>query len=149
MYFFLVGQRRDTAEKIAHRMEEQGHSVRSLHGMMTPEERDKIMDDFRRGEFKVLITTNVLSRGIDILQVSLVVNYDFPLDAHNNPDPEVYLHRVGRTGRFGRVGVAINFVHDRTSWEHMRAIEEHFQNPIKQVQTEDWEEVERTLKPVL
>lgn len=130
-------------------MTEQGHSVKALHGMMSPEERDYIMDEFRCGVFKVLITTNVISRGIDILQVSLVINYDMPLDVNNNPDPETYLHRVGRTGRFGRTGVSINFVHDRRTWEQMRAIEEHFQKEIKRVQTEDWEQVEKTLKSVL
>ncbi|KAJ8653954.1 hypothetical protein O0I10_010403 [Lichtheimia ornata] len=142
-------RRRDTADEIARRMSEQGHAVLSLHGMMSPEERDQVMDHFRRGESKVLITTNVVSRGIDIMQVSLVVNYDMPLDVNHNPDPETYLHRVGRTGRFGRTGVSINFVHDRTSWQHMRAIEEHFQKQITMVPTDDWEEVEKILKPVL
>jgi ATP-dependent RNA helicase DDX19/DBP5 len=130
-------------------MSEQGHAVQSLHGGMTSQERDNIMDDFRRGEFKVLITTNVLARGIDILQVSLVVNYDMPLDGNNMPDPEAYLHRIGRTGRFGRVGVSINFVHDKRSWEHMRFMEEHFKRTIERVPTDDWEEVERILKPAL
>ncbi|KAL1928837.1 hypothetical protein VTP01DRAFT_2623 [Rhizomucor pusillus] len=138
-------RKRDTADEIARRMTEQGHSVKALHGMMSPEERDYIMDEFRRGVFKVLITTNVISRGIDILQVSLVINYDMPLDINNNPDPETYLHRVGRTGRFGRTGVSINFVHDRRSWEQMRVIEDHFQKEIKRVQTDDWEQVEKTL----
>ncbi|KAI9318557.1 P-loop containing nucleoside triphosphate hydrolase protein, partial [Dichotomocladium elegans] len=140
-------KRRETADEIARRMTEQGHAVLSLHGMMSPEERDQVMDYFRRGEAKVLITTNVIARGIDILQVSLVVNYDMPLDNRGNPDPETYLHRVGRTGRFGRTGVSINFVHDRRSWEQMRAIEEHFQRTITRVPTDDWENVERLLKP--
>ncbi|KAI8140699.1 P-loop containing nucleoside triphosphate hydrolase protein [Fennellomyces sp. T-0311] len=142
-------RRRETADEIARRMTEQGHAVLSLHGMMSPEERDEVMDHFRRGESKILVTTNVLSRGIDIMQISVVINYDMPLDVHNNPEPEAYLHRVGRTGRFGRTGVSINFVHDRRSWEHMRAIEEHFNRPITRVQTDDWEEVERALKSVL
>ncbi|KAI8883223.1 DEAD-domain-containing protein [Backusella circina FSU 941] len=142
-------KRRETAQEIARRMSEQGHAVGSLHGGMTSQERDKIMDEFRRGEFKVLITTNVLARGIDILQVSLVVNYDMPLDARNDPDPEAYLHRIGRTGRFGRIGVSINFVHDKRSWEQMRFMEDHFERTIERVPTDDWEEVERILKPVL
>jgi ATP-dependent RNA helicase DDX19/DBP5 len=56
------------------------------------------MKDFRSGKFKVLVTTNVLSRGIDILQVTLVVNYDMPVDQEMRADPETYLHRIGRTG---------------------------------------------------
>jgi ATP-dependent RNA helicase DDX19/DBP5 len=116
---------------------------------MLPDERDRIMDEFRRGEFKVLITTNVISRGIDILQVSLVVNYDMPIDARGHPDSEAYLHRIGRTGRFGRTGVSIIFVYNNESWKQMKFLEQHFQKPIERVPTEDWEEVERILKPVL
>ncbi|KAG1445929.1 hypothetical protein G6F56_009742 [Rhizopus delemar] len=142
-------RRRETAFEIGERMRSQGHATACLHGLMTPEERDRIMDDFRRGEFKVLITTNVISRGIDILQVSLVVNYDMPLDGRGFPDPEAYLHRIGRTGRFGREGVSIIFVHDKPSWKQMKFLEEHFQRSIERVPTEDWEEVERILKPVL
>ncbi|KAI9256629.1 P-loop containing nucleoside triphosphate hydrolase protein [Phascolomyces articulosus] len=141
--------KRDTADEIAKRMTSMGHAVIALHGKMEPEERDKVMDDFRRGEFKVLITTNVLARGIDILQVSLVVNYDLPLDQRGQPDYEAYLHRIGRTGRFGRTGVSVNFVHDKKSWELMHQIETHFQREITRIPTEDWEEVEKRFKSVL
>ncbi|KAI7854538.1 cytoplasmic ATP-dependent RNA helicase Dbp5 [Circinella umbellata] len=141
--------KRDTADEIAKRMTSMGHAVVALHGKMEPEERDKVMDDFRRGEFKVLITTNVLARGIDILQVSLVVNYDLPLDQRGQPDYEAYLHRIGRTGRFGRTGVSVNFVHDKKSWELMHQIETHFQREITRIPTEDWEEVEKRFKSVL
>ncbi|KAF7729724.1 RNA helicase required for poly(A+) mRNA export [Apophysomyces ossiformis] len=142
-------KRRDTADEIARRMTSQGHAVVSLHGKMEPEERDRVMDDFRRGEFKVLITTNVLARGIDILQVSLVINYDMPLDQQGQPDYEAYLHRIGRTGRFGRQGVSINFVHDKKSCEQNMAIEQYFQRPIQRVPTDDWEAVEKQLRKVL
>lgn len=127
-----------------------GHAVVSLHGKMTAEERDKVMDDFRRGEFKVLITTNVLARGIDISQITLVVNYDLPIDYNTRqPDYEAYLHRIGRTGRFGRTGVSINFVHNKQTWEQMHMIETHFQRPIVKIETDDWEQVEKKLKSVL
>ncbi|KAI9490069.1 P-loop containing nucleoside triphosphate hydrolase protein [Zychaea mexicana] len=141
--------KRDTADEIAKRMSGMGHAVVALHGKMTPEERDRVMDDFRRGEFKVLITTNVLARGIDILQVTLVINYDLPLDQRGQPDYEAYLHRIGRTGRFGRTGVSVNFVHDKKSWELMHQIETHFQREITRIPTEDWEEVEKRFKSVL
>lgn len=130
-------------------MTQQGHAVLALHGKMTPEERDKVMDDFRRGEFKVLVTTNVIARGIDILQVTLVINYDLPMDRSGNPDYEAYLHRIGRTGRFGRTGVSINFVHNKETWEKMAMIEQHFQRSIELIPTNDWEEVEKRLKRVL
>jgi ATP-dependent RNA helicase DDX19/DBP5 len=140
---------RATADEIARRMTAEGHTVISLHGKQEPAERDFVIDSFRSGKSKVLITTNVLARGIDILQVNLVINYDMPLDGNGRPDPETYLHRIGRTGRFGRTGVSINFVHDKTSWEHMRAIEEYFGRPIMRVPTDDFEEVERILRKVV
>jgi len=75
-----------------------------LHGQMTPKERSETMANFRSGVYRVLITTDVLARGIDVQQVGLVINYDFPRDIAN------YLHRIGRTGRYGRKGCAINFI---------------------------------------
>jgi ATP-dependent RNA helicase DDX19/DBP5 len=76
-------------------MVEQGHQVTSLHGAKDAAERDRIIDDFRDGKSKVLITTNVASRGLDISQVNMVINYDMPQDARGKPDWETYLHRVG------------------------------------------------------
>ncbi|RKP28133.1 DEAD-domain-containing protein [Syncephalis pseudoplumigaleata] len=142
-------KRRDTADEIARRMSAEGHAVISLHGKQEPAERDFVIDSFRSGKSKVLITTNVLARGIDILQVNMVVNYDIPLDGAGNPDPETYLHRIGRTGRFGRTGVSINFVHDRTSWEQMNQIEQYFNRPITRVPTDDFEELERILRKAI
>jgi translation initiation factor 4A len=78
--------------------------VSATHGDMDQNTRDIIMREFRSGSSRVLITTDLLSRGIDVQQVSLVINYDLPTQ------PENYLHRIGRSGRFGRKGVAINFV---------------------------------------
>lgn len=74
----------------------EGHQVASLHGSLDPSVRDATLDGFRDGKTKVLITTNVLARGIDIQQVNMVVNYDMPLDGRGVPDPETYLHRVGQ-----------------------------------------------------
>jgi ATP-dependent RNA helicase DDX19/DBP5 len=73
----------------------EGHQVTSLHGAKDAMERDRIIDAFREGKSKVLITTNVAARGLDISQVNMVINYDMPQDAHNKPDWETYLHRVG------------------------------------------------------
>ncbi len=80
------------------------HTVSATHGDMDQNTRDIIMREFRSGSSRVLITTDLLARGIDVQQVSLVINYDLPTQ------PENYLHRIGRSGRFGRKGVAINFV---------------------------------------
>lgn len=79
-------------------------TVSSMHGEMVQKERDAIMAEFRSGTSRVLITTDVWARGIDVQQVSLVINYDLPANREN------YIHRIGRSGRFGRKGVAINFV---------------------------------------
>jgi ATP-dependent RNA helicase DDX19/DBP5 len=74
----------------------EGHQVTSLHGAKDTAERDRVIDEFREGKSKVLITTNVASRGLDISQVNMVINYDMPQDARGKPDWETYLHRVGR-----------------------------------------------------
>ena len=83
-------------------MTAEGHKVASLHGAKDASDRDSIIDNFREGRDKVLITTNVISRGIDILQVNMVVNYDLPLlnerdpNQHDGrPDIETYIHRIG------------------------------------------------------
>lgn len=142
-------KRRGLVDKIAQLMKSQGHLVGSLHGMMSSKERDHLMDDFRRGIFKVLISTNVLSRGIDVSLVSLVVNYDLPLDVLDQIDFEAYLHRIGRTGRFGRTGVSIILVDSKNTWQQMRQIERHFCKEIEHVQTEDWQQVEKLFKGVI
>merc|ERR1712168_1672251 len=83
---------------------EKDFTVSSMHGDMDQNERDVIMKEFRTGSSRVLITTDLLARGIDVQQVSLVISYDLPNNREN------YIHRIGRGGRFGRKGVAINFV---------------------------------------
>eukprot|EP01097_Dermamoeba_algensis_P007586 TRINITY_DN482_c0_g1_i3.p1 TRINITY_DN482_c0_g1~~TRINITY_DN482_c0_g1_i3.p1 ORF type:complete len:486 (-),score=124.78 TRINITY_DN482_c0_g1_i3:95-1504(-) len=89
---------------LTNEMRKANFTVASMHGEMPQNERDEIMTSFRSGDKRVLITTDVWARGIDVQQVSLVINYDLP----NNR--ELYIHRIGRSGRFGRKGVAINFV---------------------------------------
>ena len=112
---------------------------------MDRETRDKVIDEFRVGTTKVLITTNVLARGIDVLGVSLVVNFDIPLTRDRLPDPETYLHRIGRTGRFGRKGSAINFVHDDVSKKNLAAIEAHYQKEIIEAPADDLEALEKLI----
>ncbi|XP_030763715.1 eukaryotic initiation factor 4A-like [Sitophilus oryzae] len=85
-------------------MHKRDFTVSAMHGDMEQKERDVIMRQFRTGSSRVLITTDLLARGIDVQQVSLVINYDLPSNREN------YIHRIGRGGRFGRKGVAINFV---------------------------------------
>jgi len=86
------------------KMREANFTVSAMHGDMPQKERDEIMNEFRSGKSRVLIATDVWGRGLDVQQVSLVINYDLPNSR------ELYIHRIGRSGRFGRKGVAINFV---------------------------------------
>ncbi|KAJ7807525.1 P-loop containing nucleoside triphosphate hydrolase protein [Mycena leptocephala] len=139
----------------------QGHKVASLHGEKDPAERDAIIDNFRDGREKVLIATNVIARGIDILQVNMVVNYDLPLMYERNsggggegghfdkPDIETYIHRIGRTGRFGRRGISINFVHDKKTWLQMEQIEKATSRKIMRIETNDVDEMEEKMKEAL
>ncbi|GMF48115.1 unnamed protein product [Phytophthora fragariaefolia] len=139
-------QQRETAKELTRAMREKGHSVGILHGAdMAKEVRDQVIDEFRAGTTNVLITTNVLARGIDVAGVSLVVNFDIPLTRDRRPDPETYLHRIGRTGRFGRKGCAINFVYDNKSKQDLAEIEEYYARPITQAPADDIEELEKLL----
>lgn len=89
---------------IQEKLAEDNHTVSAIHGEMPQREREVIMSEFRTGSSRVLISTDLLARGIDVQQVSLVINFDLPAKREN------YIHRIGRSGRFGRKGVAINFV---------------------------------------
>lgn len=91
-------------EWLAKHMVQHNFTVSSMHGKMQQKERDKIMDEFRQGNSRILISTDLWGRGLDVQQVSLVINYDLPVNR------QLYIHRIGRSGRFGRKGVAINFV---------------------------------------
>jgi translation initiation factor 4A len=97
--------------------------VSAIHGQMTPQEREMTMADFRNGNSRVLVSTDLLSRGIDVQQVSVVINYDVPSKI------ESYLHRIGRSGRYGRKGVAINFVTDLDK-RRVQAIEQYYSTLI-------------------
>jgi len=105
---------RRKVDYLTDKMRARDHTVSSTHGDIGQQERDVILNEFRTGSSRVLITTDLLARGIDVQQVSLVINYDLPRNLEN------YIHRIGRSGRFGRKGVAINFVTN----EDIRALRE-------------------------
>ena len=105
-------------------MHQRDFTVSAMHGDMDQKERDVIMREFRSGSSRVLITTDLLARGIDVQQVSLVINYDLPTNREN------YIHRIGRGGRFGRKGVAINFVTDDDKRALQVKIDNIFKNTI-------------------
>ena len=111
-------------------LETEGFPVGSIHGMMSKEEREKSYKDFQKGETRVLISTNLTARGIDVQQVSTVINFDLPRCVH------AYLHRIGRSGRWGRKGVGINLV-TRRDVGSMREIERHYETQIDEMPA-DW-----------
>lgn len=115
--------KRQKAEWLAHQLSAQGFTLEYIHGDMEVAERKARMDDFRSGRVRVLISTDLLARGIDVQQVSLVINYELPVQREN------YVHRIGRSGRYGKKGVAINLVtleEKRT----MKEMEEHYSTSI-------------------
>jgi len=101
-------------------------TVSAMHGDMEQAQRGVIMKEFRSGSSRVLITTDLLARGIDVQQVSLVINYDLPTNREN------YIHRIGRGGRFGRKGVAINFV-TNDDVRMLRDIEQFYNTQIDEM----------------
>jgi ATP-dependent RNA helicase DDX19/DBP5 len=145
-------QTRESANEIQRRMEADGHKVSVLHGAHEGANRDALLDDFRLGKSKVLITTNVLARGIDVSSVSMVINYDIPMKmvrGREEPDMETYLHRIGRTGRFGRVGVSISFVYDRKSFEALSQIADYYGIDLVQLSPDDWDATEKKVQDVI
>eukprot|EP00968_Pinguiococcus_pyrenoidosus_P009665 scaffold748_cov251-Pinguiococcus_pyrenoidosus.AAC.55 len=111
---------------LVEQMTKRDFTVSCMHGEMEQRERDIIMREFRSGSSRVLITTDLLARGIDVQQVSLVINYDLPTNREN------YIHRIGRSGRFGRKGVAINFVTEEDT-RYLRDIEEFYQTQVQEM----------------
>lgn len=107
-------------------MRDSNYSISSMHGDMSQKERDAVMSDFRNCNSRILITTDIWGRGLDVQQVSLVINYDLP----NNR--EIYIHRIGRSGRFGRKGVAINFVKS-DDIRILRDIEQYYSTQIDEM----------------
>jgi len=111
---------------LAQKMRQANFPIAAIHGDMPQKERDSIIEDFRVGRSRQLIATDLIGRGLDIQQVSLVVNYDVPSSR------EFYIHRIGRSGRFGRKGVAINFVKNDEAGL-LREIERHYGTEIKEM----------------
>jgi translation initiation factor 4A len=110
-------------------MREAGFPVKRINGDMDAHERKQVCDDLRAGKIRVLITTDLFARGIDVQQVSYVINFDVPSDVC------VYLHRIGRSGRWGRKGVAINLM-SRSEQSRLHDIERHYNTEITELPAE-------------
>ncbi|XP_067121869.1 ATP-dependent RNA helicase DDX19A-like, partial [Centruroides vittatus] len=134
---------RRAAAWLSENMMIEGHSVALLSGELSIEQRLAVINKFRVAKVKVLITTNVCSRGIDIEQVTLVVNFDLPVDQSGNVDCQTYLHRIGRTGRFGKPGIAINMVDGKRTMDMLEKIEDCFKRKITRLDAEDFDQIEK------
>ncbi|KAF5204154.1 Dead-box atp-dependent rna helicase [Thalictrum thalictroides] len=140
---------RKSANELHKKLGDYGYGCTTIHGALDKDFRDKIVKEFKDGLTKVLISTDVLARGFDQSQVNLVINFDLPVK-HNypsDPDYEVYLHRCGRAGRFGRKGAVFNLL--SVDMDHMllEKIEKHFGTKI--VEVPNWksdEDFEKALK---
>lgn len=118
--------KRQKAEWLAKQLHQQGFTLEYIHGEMEVSERKKRMEDFRSGQVRVLISTDLLARGIDVQQVSLVINYELPVQREN------YIHRIGRSGRYGRKGVSINLIYG-DEINAMKDIETHYSTTINEL----------------
>jgi len=110
-------------------MTEKDFTVSVIHGEMEQIKRDVVMKQFRQGTIRVLITTDLLARGIDVQQVGLVINYELPFRKEN------YIHRIGRAGRFGKKGTAINFILPSDA-AFIKEIQEHYNTQIDEMPTD-------------
>merc|ERR1711956_76756 len=117
---------RRKADNLADQMMRRDFTVSVMHADLDQEARSLVMRELKSGSSRVLISTDLLARGIDVQQVSLVINYDLPGNLEN------YLHRIGRSGRFGRKGVAINFV-TNNDVRVMKDIEKYYHTQIEEM----------------
>jgi translation initiation factor 4A len=115
-------------DQLEYKLSKDGYACSFMHSELSSTERSETMKMFRNGTNRILITTDLLARGIDIQQVSLIINYDIPYNMEN------YLHRIGRSGRFGRKGMALNFV-SQNEVSQLSTIESYYQTQISEFPT--------------
>ena len=111
---------------ICNGLKDKGFPVECIHGDLSSDLRKSIMEEFKSGKLRMLLSTDLLSRGIDIQQLSLVINYDLPIEK------ETYIHRIGRSGRYGRKGVSINFVTDR-DYDKLKELQSYYNTKIEEM----------------
>jgi translation initiation factor 4A len=114
----------DKASELASKLKRDGHSVGVIHRKLTDIERMETLKKFRKTQTRILVATDIVARGIDIQQVGLVINYDIPF---GEGFQEQYIHRVGRSGRYGKLGVAINIMtNDKFEWYRIKDISKDY-----------------------
>lgn len=144
--------RRD-ASHVATVMNARGYSVALLTGELEVTKRASTIERFRTGLERVLVCTNVIARGIDVEQVTMVVNFDLPdiqdysggSAGPRRADFETYLHRIGRTGRFGKSGIAVNMVATQEDWALLQDIQKHFGRQIEPLDANDLDDMDKKI----
>eukprot|EP01023_Acetabularia_acetabulum_P035037 TRINITY_DN32_c0_g1_i2.p2 TRINITY_DN32_c0_g1~~TRINITY_DN32_c0_g1_i2.p2 ORF type:complete len:472 (+),score=95.34 TRINITY_DN32_c0_g1_i2:111-1526(+) len=137
---------REMASKLHTALEDVGHKVTSIQGGMEHEDRDRVVKEFKNGITKLLVATDVLARGFDVSQVTLVVNFDMPIEQDfQTPGYETYLHRIGRSGRFGRPGAAFNLLRGFQDEAVMDKIQDYFSHEVPAVPYGDEERFKQVL----
>jgi len=116
----------ERVSELADAMKTEGYPVCCIHSNMDKQLRNNTFSEFKSGKFRVLISSNITARGIDIQQVSIVINFDLP------KDPDIYLHRIGRSGRWGRKGVGINFI-TKYDVQYVKLIESHYNKEMEEL----------------
>jgi len=144
---FIFCHTKKEASWLADKLNKDGHAVGLISGDLTMEQRTEVLRRFRDGDERVLISTNLMARGIDVDQVTVVINYNLPINvATKDIDFETYLHRIGRTGRFGKLGLAINLVDGPKTIGMVKKIEKHFGRKIMKLDATDVDEIEKISK---
>ena len=118
--------RKDTVQRLIDSVSDQGGQLTFIHGQLSQYARNDIMSQLRTGIIHFLITSDLLSRGIDVQQMSMVINYDLP------KDKELYIHRIGRCGRYGRTGRSVTFVH-QIEVERLKEMEKFYNTEITEI----------------
>ncbi|KAF7493366.1 ATP-dependent RNA helicase DDX19A [Sarcoptes scabiei] len=141
---FIFCETKVSASRLVQQLRSDGHSVGLISGDLTVEQRNEALLRFRDGLERVIVATNVMARGIDVERVTIVINYDLPTNPETRDiDYETYLHRIGRTGRFGKEGLAINFVGDDRAMQMIHKLEDHFKKKIENLNALDVDAIEK------
>ncbi len=127
IYGIIFTRTKADAQNISEKLTREGYDIDALHGDLTQQQRDKVMGEFREKSLQLLIATDVAARGIDVVGITHVINYELP------DDVEVYTHRSGRTGRAGNTGVCLSIINSREMGK-IRQIERMVQVPFHKVE---------------
>ncbi|GAY75739.1 DEAD/DEAH box helicase [Sporolactobacillus inulinus] len=129
----VFGRTKRRVDELMRALQKRGYEAEGIHGDLTQSKRDLVLRRFKQNEVKLLVATDVAARGLDISNVTHVYNFDLP------QDPESYVHRIGRTGRAGKTGMALTFI-TPSEFPHLRSIERLTKQPMKQLNAPSYEE---------